>query len=78
MEAVNESELLKGKTIVLRNIAADVSTIVGIEEKEWIRSRYWEIKKYAGFHHARVRKHVISDACVRAVIVVVFVKIRLR
>jgi hypothetical protein len=54
MQAVNESELLKGKIVVCRKIAEDVANTIGIDKDDWITSRYWEIKRYVGFHHARV------------------------
>ena len=54
MQAVNESELVQGKIVVCRKIAEDVANTVGIDKDEWITSRYWEIKRYVGFHHARV------------------------
>lgn len=54
MKAVSESELSHGKIKVLRNIVSDVSNLVGMNKKEWVTSNYWNIKRYAGFHYARV------------------------
>ncbi|KAL3808880.1 hypothetical protein ACHAXA_010935 [Cyclostephanos tholiformis] len=54
MQAVCESELTKGKITILRKIVDDVSGLVSMKCNDWIKSRYWTIKKYVGFHHARL------------------------
>ncbi|KAL7459227.1 hypothetical protein ACHAWC_010906 [Mediolabrus comicus] len=54
MQAVNESELVQGKIVVCRNIAENVANTIGMKKDEWITSRYWEIKRYVGYHHARL------------------------
>ncbi|KAL7498774.1 hypothetical protein ACHAWT_008784 [Skeletonema menzelii] len=54
MQAVNESELADGKIVVCRKIAEDVANTIGIDKDEWITSRYWEIKRYVGYHYARL------------------------
>lgn len=54
MQAVCKSELLDGKIVVLRKIIDDISSLVGGTSKEWINSRYWQVKRYVGFHYARV------------------------
>jgi len=55
MQAVCESELLKGKITILRKIVDDVSGLVLMKGNDWIKSRYWTIRKNVGFHYARVR-----------------------
>ncbi len=54
MQAVNESELEEGKIVVCRKIAEDVANTIGVDKDEWIKSRYWNIKRYVGYHYARV------------------------
>jgi len=54
MQAVCESELLNGKIIVLRKIVEDVSHLVGMKSNDWIHAKYWGIKRYVGFHYARL------------------------
>ena len=54
MQAVSESELLSGKIIVLRRIVEDVCNAAGVGKGDWLKSRYWGIKRTVGFHHARV------------------------
>jgi hypothetical protein len=54
MQAVCEAELVDGKIVVLRKIADDISNAIGMKTDEWISSQYWYIKRFAGFHHARV------------------------
>eukprot|EP00804_Cyclotella_cryptica_P015900 CCRYP_006390-RA/>CCRYP_006390-RA protein AED:0.02 eAED:0.02 QI:411/1/1/1/1/1/5/578/1448 len=54
MQAVCEAELLDGKITVLRKIADDISNTIGMKTEEWISSQYWYIKRYAGFHYARL------------------------
>ena len=54
MQAVCEAQLDKRKILVLRKIADDISNTVGMKTKDWLTSQYWHIKRYAGFHYARV------------------------
>jgi len=54
MQAVSESELLDGKIVILRKIIDDVSNLVGIKRNDWLNSRYWGVKRYVGFHYARL------------------------
>ena len=54
MQAVCESELLNGKILVLRKIVDDISHVVGMRSNDWIPAKYWGIKRYVGFHYARV------------------------
>lgn len=54
MQAVAEAELLDGKVAVLRRVARDISHIVGLNSDDWIKSRYWDLKRNVGFHYARV------------------------
>ncbi|KAL7551131.1 hypothetical protein ACHAWF_014330 [Thalassiosira exigua] len=54
MQAVCESELLEGKILVLRSILGDVSSLVGMKRSDWIESKYWGIKRYVGYHYARL------------------------
>ncbi|KAK1737218.1 hypothetical protein QTG54_012085, partial [Skeletonema marinoi] len=54
MQALNESELAQGKIVVFRKIAEDVANTIGMDKDEWVTSRYWEIKRYVGYHYARV------------------------
>ncbi|KAL7541760.1 hypothetical protein ACHAXR_011195 [Thalassiosira sp. AJA248-18] len=54
MQAVCESELIEGKIVVLRNILEDISSLVGMKSDDWINSKYWGIKRYVGFHYARL------------------------
>lgn len=54
LQAVIESELLEGKIVVCRKIAEDVANTIGVDKDEWIKSRYWNIKRYVGYHYARV------------------------
>ncbi|KAL7521510.1 hypothetical protein ACHAWX_006189 [Stephanocyclus meneghinianus] len=54
MQAVCEAELVDGKILVLRKIADDISNAIGMKTEEWISSQYWYIKRFAGFHHARL------------------------
>ena len=62
MQAVCESELLKGKITILRKIVDDVSGLVLMKGNDWIKSRYWTIRKNVGFHYARVRHvHIFSS-----------------
>lgn len=66
MQSVNESELKEGKIIVFRKIAEDVANTIGIDKDEWITSRYWEIKRYVGYHYARVSSSlspVVYQSC---------------
>lgn len=55
MKAVSESELQKGKITILRRKVDDVSGLVSMKSNDWIKTRYWTIKKNVGFHYARVR-----------------------
>jgi tetratricopeptide (TPR) repeat protein len=61
MQAVCEAELLDGKITVLRKIADDISNTVGMKTEEWISSQYWYIKRYVGFHYARVSIVITSS-----------------
>lgn len=54
MKAVCESELLNGKVNILRKIILDITRLVGMKSDEYINAKYWQIKRYVGFHHARV------------------------
>jgi pentatricopeptide repeat protein len=54
MQAVAEAELLDGKIVVLRGVVKDIVAVVGIKSDEFIKSRYWSIKRSVGFHYARV------------------------
>ena len=54
MQAVCEAQLDKGKILVLRKIADDISNTVGVKTTDWLSSQYWHIKRYTGFHYARV------------------------
>jgi hypothetical protein len=55
MQAVCESELTEGKILILRRIVDDISGLLLTKSNDWIKSRYWTIKKNVGFHYARVR-----------------------
>ena len=55
MQAVCESELTEGKILILRRIVHDISGLFLMKSNDWIKSRYWTIKKNVGFHYARVR-----------------------
>ena len=57
MQAVCESELLEGKILVLRAIVWDISNLNGMTPDEYIQSKYWGIKRYVGFHYARVSRY---------------------
>lgn len=55
MQAVCEAELEHSKILVLRKISDDISNAVGMKKtKDWLDSQYWHIKRYTGFHYARV------------------------
>lgn len=54
MQAVCESELLVGKITTLRRIVDDVSGLSLMKSNDWIKSRYWTIRKNVGFHYARL------------------------
>ena len=66
MKALNESHLTDGKIVVFRRIAEDIANTIGIDKDEWIKSRYWEIKRYVGNHYARVSFgfRFLVDECV--------------
>jgi hypothetical protein len=67
MQAVCEAQLDNGKIIVLRKIADDISNTVGMKTKDWLSSQYWHIKRFTGFHYARVSQlafaSIISGVC---------------
>ena len=54
MQAVTEIELTDGKIVVLRNIVKELGNLIGMKSNDWIKSRYWTIKRYLGYHQARV------------------------
>lgn len=54
IQAVCQSELPGGKAVVLRKIIEDVSRLAGMKKNDWIADRYWRLKRYAGFHNARL------------------------
>jgi len=54
MQAVCESELLQGKIVILRRVVEDISRLVGMRSNDWINAKYWGIKRYVGFHYARL------------------------
>jgi hypothetical protein len=60
MQAVCESELLDGKILILRRIVDDISRLVGMKSIDWTNAKYWGIKRYVGFHYARVSFFAIS------------------
>lgn len=53
MKGIERSEI-DGKVRALRSIASDLATISGEQSDKWIASRYWTLKKYVGFHYARL------------------------
>jgi tetratricopeptide (TPR) repeat protein len=63
MQAVCEAQLdTGGKILVLRKISDDISNTVGMKKtKEWLDSQYWHIKRYTGFHYARVSASSSTD-----------------
>jgi len=53
MEGVVQQNV-KGKIRILRSIASDVATMLGMKPGVWIVSHYWLLKNILGFHHARL------------------------
>jgi hypothetical protein len=54
MQAVCEAEVENGKILLLRKVIDDISNTVGMKTNKWLALRYWHIKRYTGFHYARV------------------------
>jgi len=49
-----ERSVMDGKVRAIRSIASDLAAMSGEESDKWIASRYWTLKKYVGFHYARL------------------------
>jgi hypothetical protein len=49
-----ERSVMDGKVRALRAIASDLAALTSEQPDKWIASRYWTLKKYVGFHYARL------------------------
>jgi len=49
-----ERSVMDGKVRAIRSIASDLALVSGEQSDKWIASRYWILKKYVGFHYARL------------------------
>ena len=49
-----ERSVMDGKVRLIRSIASDMAAMTGEQSDKWIASRYWTLKKYVGFHYARL------------------------
>jgi hypothetical protein len=53
MEAIAKSKL-DGKVRILRQVADDNASIMGMQQRDWIAENYWVLKRHVGFHYARL------------------------
>merc|ERR1712238_236491 len=54
IKGISREMLGSGKITNARAVIDNISDMVGIYPKEWTSARYWTLKKFIGFHYARM------------------------